>query len=330
VNFNQDSSCFAVGTETGFKVFSTIPFKDTFERVLEGGIGRVEMLYRSNILALVGGGDKPKYDKKKVVLWDDSETKVITELRFSYEILNVKLKKDRVFIVTEQKVYVFLFDDFSSNDKVETIKNPKGIIAVSGHPDKTIAVYLGSKKGEVYIKNYTTDSKPILITAHESDIACIGINYDGTLIVTSSDKGTIFRIFHTEDVNGACLQELRRGSDKAEIYSLVFNSDSKFLACSSDRGTIHIFAVNCSSSEDVSEENPKNTTSIWSKILPFKYLSSEWSFAQFRINDLKSICTFCPDNTIIVVSSEGKYYQAKMDTKNGGECSEEKVESLNL
>ena len=32
VSFNQDSSCFALGTERGFKVYSSFPFKDKYNK----------------------------------------------------------------------------------------------------------------------------------------------------------------------------------------------------------------------------------------------------------------------------------------------------------
>ena len=43
--------------------------------------------------------------------------------------------------------------------------------------------------------------------------------------------------------NTQLLQELRRGADRAEIYSLSFNNNSKYIAVSSDKGTIHIFSL---------------------------------------------------------------------------------------
>lgn len=46
-NFNQDGSCFSVGTEIGFKIYNTNPFRDNYERNLEGGIGIVEMLLKA-------------------------------------------------------------------------------------------------------------------------------------------------------------------------------------------------------------------------------------------------------------------------------------------
>lgn len=32
VNFNQDFSCFAIGTEKGFHIYNTYPYKELFNR----------------------------------------------------------------------------------------------------------------------------------------------------------------------------------------------------------------------------------------------------------------------------------------------------------
>jgi hypothetical protein len=44
------------------------------------------MLYKSNLMALVGGGSNPKFPKNKVIIWDDYESKVVGEVTFNPEI----------------------------------------------------------------------------------------------------------------------------------------------------------------------------------------------------------------------------------------------------
>lgn len=240
-NFNQDGACFAVGTENGFKIYNSTPFRDNFERNLEGGIGIVEMLNRCNILALVGGGKKPKYTTNKVIIWDDHQSKVVSELRFTSSVRNVKLKKDRLIVVCDQKIYVFNLLNFQNIDTIETIENTKGLIAISTDSKVTVIAYPSSvKQGQVTVKFYDKDVSQT-IQAHESNIAAIALNSDGTLLATASDKGTLIRIFDSS--KGTTIQEVRRGSEKAAIYCLAFNPASQLIACSSDRGTIHLFSL---------------------------------------------------------------------------------------
>ncbi|MDR3549667.1 MAG: hypothetical protein P4M11_15585 [Candidatus Pacebacteria bacterium] len=42
---------------------------------------------------------------------------------------------------------------------------------------------------------------------------------------------------------GTTLYCLKRGVRKADIFSLAFNQDSSFLGVTSDRGTLHLFAL---------------------------------------------------------------------------------------
>lgn len=59
-----------------------------------GGIAFAEMLYRTNLLFLVGGGTNPKFPPNKVVVWDDNQQKCLGEMSYKTNILAVKVRFD--------------------------------------------------------------------------------------------------------------------------------------------------------------------------------------------------------------------------------------------
>ena len=335
-NFNQDGSCFAVGTQNGFRIINSNPFKNSFYREMNGGIGIIEMLNRSNIIALIGGGKSPRYASNKIVIWDDHKGKEISEMRFMSPVKNVKLKRDRIFVVTEDKIYVLNFSTLETIDTLETNKNTRGLISISIKGNSIIAYPDKAEIGSVNVKNYDKQHE-IKIKAHKGPINCLQLNKDGTILATASDKGTLIRLFDTN--TGEPIQELRRGTDNAIIYSIAFDDNNKFLAVASDKKTIHIFIINKDNSQnktdnnELNEINVSNKKSVFGKVSNFfgmgkKYFNSEWSFAQFKVTSHKSICTFGPENSIFVVTNEGKYYQATFDPKTGGEC--KKIQEQNI
>jgi len=301
-SFNQDCTCFSVGTEKGFFVCDTEPMKERFSREFNKGIGIVEMLYRCNILAMVGGGPNPKFPLNKVMLWDDFQAQIIAELEFSSPVKGVRIHRNRVVVILETKSYVHNFSDLKILDQIDTFYNPSGICAVCPSTDNQVMAFLGKDEGTILIKNYTQNTSRV-IHAHDNAISQICLNVDGIRLATASTRGTLVRIFDTE--SGKQLLEFRRGSSPAAIESLSFNNRSTSLALSSDKGTIHIYS--CANGK----ENRQSTFSFMSGMVPL--FGSSWSSKQFSIPESRSICGFGDERDgkeiIYVLGGTGKYYK---------------------
>ncbi|XP_076915149.1 autophagy-related protein 18a-like [Bidens hawaiensis] len=334
VSFNQDHGCFACGINCGFRIYNCDPFREIFRRDFEngGGIGTVEMLFRCNILALVGGGNEPHYPPNKVMIWDDHKSRCIGELSFRSEVRGVRLRRDRIIVVLEQKILVYNFADLKILHQIETFTNPKGLCEVSQGSSNFVLVCPGLQKGQIRVEHYAS-KKTKFILAHDSRIACFSLAQDGHIIATASSKGTLIRIFDTHD--GTLLQEVRRGADRAEIYSLAFSSNIQWLAVSSDKGTVHVFNLKPgtgsqgidkatdSSSHNSPVHSSSSSLSFIKGVLP-KYFSSEWSVAQFRlVEGSQYIVAFGHQkNTVVILGIDGSFYRCKFDPVTGGEMTQ--------
>ncbi|CAL0316567.1 unnamed protein product [Lupinus luteus] len=333
VSFNQDSGCFAACTDRGFHIFNCDPFREIFRRDFGpcGGIGLVSMLFRCNILAFVGGGPDPLHPINKVMIWDDHQSRCIGELSFRSEVKGVRLRRDQIVVVLGHRIFVYNFADLKVLHQIETIPNPKGLCEVS-HSGTMVLACPGLQKGQVRVEHYAL-KKTKFIMAHDSRIVCLALTQDGRLLATASSKGTLVRVFNTLD--GSLLQEVRRGADRAEIYSLAFSHTAQWLAVSSDKGTVHVFNLKVDSGlmghdrlHSTSESNPASpkalsSLSIFKGVLP-KYFSSEWSVAQFRLPEgLQHAVAFGHQkNTIVILGLDGSFYRCQFDSATGGEMTQ--------
>lgn len=206
VNWNQDYVCFAAGTSHGFRIYNSEPLKESFRRDLKsGGFGIVEMLFRSNILALVGGGAGSQYPPNKVLVYDDRQGRCIGEFAFRSNVRGVRLKKDRIVVVLEHKIYVYNLNDLKLLHQIETLSNLKGLCCLSYRSSTSVLACPGLHQGQVRVDHFGLKVTKF-INAHDSHISCLTLTADGFLLATASIKGTLVRIFNTMD--GTRLQEV--------------------------------------------------------------------------------------------------------------------------
>jgi WD40 repeat protein len=161
-------------------------------------------------------------------------------MSFRSEVKAVRLKQDRIVVVLETKIYIYNLADLKFIEYIDTSPNPLGLCSMNTVGDSTIIAAPDKDIGFVIV-NFLSDKKRKVIQAHQSALYCLQLNFSGTRVATASQKGTIIRIFDTE--SGQPLQELRRGSEYAYIYSVAFDPNDRFLAITSDSGTIHVFCL---------------------------------------------------------------------------------------
>lgn len=213
----------------------------------------VEVLFSSSLVALV-------LSPRRLHIKNTKRDSLICEMTFATSILAIRMNRKRLVVVLEDQMYMYDIQNMKLLYTIETSPNPTAICALSSSSDNCYLAYplpqkaatapahvppnsthISPTSGEILIFDALKLEAVNVVEAHKSPLSCIIFNSEGTVMATSSDKGTIIRVFSVPD--GHKLYQFRRGSMPSRIYSMAFNITSTLLCVSSASETIHIFKL---------------------------------------------------------------------------------------
>ncbi len=178
-----------MGTTCGFRIYSVDPFSEVSnsEKFPEesqlpfvGGISQIAILYKTQILALVGSNTNKKLSNQSVLIYDNYQKKKLQERPFISQILNVLMLKDRLVVVLSSGVYVFnLLQGFSVELHLKTCPNPRGACAINSTNDMSVLATLGKDEGTLRIYSYFLKSDKV-VPAFATGIQHVAISLDVT------------------------------------------------------------------------------------------------------------------------------------------------------
>lgn len=311
LRLNQEHNLLSYCSESGCRIYNIEPLhlKACLDVSKFGTLSICEMLHRTNLLALVAGGSRPKFADNTVIIWDDHAKKFVLELTFSSSVLAVRMRRDKLIVAEKNQIHCFSMPkNVRKMFSIGTRNNPKGLFEVSSYvnSERQLLCFPGHRVGSVQILDLAkcepgASSSPVYVNAHENEIAYLTMNPQSTLLATASQKGTLIRVFDTTSPYRVFqIVELRRGSDVATLYCLNFSHNSEFLCASSDKGTVHIFAL-----KDV-HLNKRSTFKKMSFL--GNYIESQWALANFTVQaECACVCAFGCNNTVYAACIDGTF-----------------------
>ena len=237
-NYNEEEDCVIFGTKNGFYVYTLYPQKKIISQKITGGVSKICMLHRSNMFFFIGNQETGEYDKQNLHIWDDSRKKIVGQIHFNKIIKHIQVYTSFIIVSTEDTIYIYNFDNLQLLHTIQTTHNNQGLFKISidkqtiMYPENNkmiiynwkekqsqeIECHVGSielftisndntymatcsKKGSlIRIFNLETLelTKELRRGTEYVKIINLSFNKDNSLLLCSSDKGTI-HIFSLED-----------------------------------------------------------------------------------------------------------------------------------
>lgn len=206
------------------------------------GVGAIALLGDTRIVAVAGGGLRPICPVDQVQVLDRNsfgQKQVIRTIQLGAPVRRVVMVGARLIVsltATTLAIHTFtgqsLFESPAAGGDLHSAPMP----LATCHFSSTLAFAASEKR--VQLVNFQNDLHivPVLpapIEVHMNPITAIALSPEGSLFATSSERGTLIRVWRAAD--GSQVSEVRNSSTASVIRQLCFIGTSHIFCVSSDR-----------------------------------------------------------------------------------------------
>ncbi|XP_004071946.1 WD repeat domain phosphoinositide-interacting protein 1 isoform X1 [Oryzias latipes] len=331
-SFNQDSTSLALGTRTGYKIFSLSSVEQLeciYQNAEVPDVFIAERLFSSSLVVVVS-----RAVPQRMTIYHFKKGTEICSYSYSSNILAVKLNRQWLVVCLEESIYIHNIKDMKLIQTLLNVPpNPSGLCALSINNSNSFLAYPGSATtGEIVVYGANTLSTVTVISAHDAPLAALTFNTSANKLASASERGTVIRVFSIPE--GLRLFEFRRGLKRyVSIRSLSFSPDALFLCASSNTETVHVFRLE--QLEPTEGAEPATWTSYVGRMLSAasSYLpaqvcdamSQDRAFATVHLTPSahSSVCSLVSIQKLLqllVVTADGQLCVFNVDLQDGGEC----------
>lgn len=272
LGLNQDQTCLAVGTGSGFMIFSTESCALLHNEEC-GAVSAVEMLFRTSLVALVGNSARGGGSSgRQLTMWNTKERCKICHINFEALIYGVRMSHRRIIVLLREEVHILDLKTMQSLRVIERAASPwidPAVASLCPDPDcgylalpmglgngtTTASVWNGADSGSLspsvggarmeekiglvsIVDAHTLQPVGVLL-AHQSPVQALALNLTGHMLATASTQASVVRVFSVPAMEMLCV--FRRGTSPCRIFGLSFSRDSQFLSAAASSGTVHVF-----------------------------------------------------------------------------------------
>ena len=109
LNFNQSYTCFSIGTDKGYQIYTCNPIKRILNKhVLPNGVSYITMLNETNIVAYIKKDHTEHKKDEKVIIYNESEDSIVGKnFEFKDIIRHVLINTSLIVVTLDDTAYIY-------------------------------------------------------------------------------------------------------------------------------------------------------------------------------------------------------------------------------